>query len=112
MLGKNFWGEQIRTLRDEIGISQRQLAKLAKVNRSTLRRIEAGEARGDIEVIERLLELLGYEMDCHARESKLERLRRWAATMNDPVCRSHINAKILFLLGSDGYHCPSSLTME
>ena len=51
----NFWGNLVVSLRDEQGISQRQLASRAKVNRSTLRRIEEGTARGDIDIMERLL---------------------------------------------------------
>jgi hypothetical protein len=35
----------------------------AKVNRSTLRRIEGGETCGEVDVVDRMLELLGYELD-------------------------------------------------
>ena len=58
----NFWSEDIRKLRLEKGLSQRQLAKLAKVNRTTLRNIEEGEGPIQIDVYERLLAALGYDL--------------------------------------------------
>ena len=58
--GNNFWGNLIRSLREEQQISQRTLASAAKVNRSTLRRIESGQTSGDIRIMERLLNHLGY----------------------------------------------------
>lgn len=64
----NFWGALIRQLRFEMRLSQRQLAVSARVNRSTLRRIEEGTARGDIHLIEALLEVLGYELEALHRE--------------------------------------------
>ena len=59
----NFWGKLIQELRDERGLSQRKLADASHVNRSTLRRIEDGTARGDIDVIERLLSHMDYELE-------------------------------------------------
>lgn len=96
--GDQFWGELVRTLREEQMLSQRQLAKLAKVNRSTLRRIEDGTARGAIGTIERLLNLMGYEIEAYARESLLERMRRTAAAESDPVQRSKIAAQTLLAM--------------
>lgn len=75
----NFWGDLIRKLREEQGISQRVLAARAAVNRSTLRRIEDGRTAGDIETMERVLDYLGYELEAleresqHARKAELER---------------------------------------
>ena len=63
MSGNNFWGNLIRSLREEQQISQRTLASAAKVNRSTLRRIESGQTSGDIRIMERLLNHLGYELE-------------------------------------------------
>lgn len=60
---ENFWGNLIKQVREEHELSQRELASLAKVNRSTLRRLEDGQARGDIDVIEDILAALGYEVD-------------------------------------------------
>ena len=65
----NFWGDLVLTLRKEQKISQRRLSVEAKVNRSTLRRIEEGPGRGDIETIERLLNYLGYELEALAAAS-------------------------------------------
>jgi transcriptional regulator with XRE-family HTH domain len=59
----------VRELREKEGTSQRQLADKAAVNRSTLRSIEAGLTTGDIIVIERLLDALGYELEALNRAS-------------------------------------------
>jgi transcriptional regulator with XRE-family HTH domain len=59
----NFWGGLVKEIREEMELSQRELASLAKVNRSTLRRLEDGQARGDIDVIEDILAVMGYEID-------------------------------------------------
>ncbi len=63
MSKENFWGTLIRTLREEQGVSQRTLAVKTKVSRSTLRKIEAGETSGDIQVIETLIGYMGYELE-------------------------------------------------
>lgn len=53
----------MRELSKERGMSQRQAAAAAKLNRSTLRRIERVGASPEISVLERLLKLYGYELD-------------------------------------------------
>lgn len=55
----NFWGNTLRELRLAQGVSERQLAAVTKVNRSTLHRIERGIAWPDIMLMERLLDYLG-----------------------------------------------------
>jgi transcriptional regulator with XRE-family HTH domain len=62
-MSENFWGELIKRLRAEQGVTQRQLASEARVNRATLRGIERGEKPGDMDTMERLLQFLGYEID-------------------------------------------------
>lgn len=57
------WGTEIKKLRTEQKMSQRKLAKLAGVDRASLRRFEDGESRGNIELVERLAEVLGYEFE-------------------------------------------------
>jgi transcriptional regulator with XRE-family HTH domain len=53
---------RIRELRLEQGMSQRELARRAKVNRSTVRRIEKGTCLASTDVYQRLLNPLGYEV--------------------------------------------------
>lgn len=96
---RNLWGKLIQDLRAENRISQRQLAVKAKVNRSTLRRIEDGEARGDIDIIERLLNYLGYELEAILSESIQDRLKKQAAIETDPSQRSKLAAQRLLSLG-------------
>lgn len=86
----NFWGKLIRDLREEQNVTQRQLASRAAVNRSTLRRIEDGTARGDIDIMERLLSYLGYELEAMSRESLGERLKVAAQSETDPSKRSRL----------------------
>jgi|GEM_PF-4786626 len=57
------WGGEIRKLRADQNMSQRRLAKLAGVDRASLRRFEEGASRGNIDLVERLVEVLGYEFE-------------------------------------------------
>ena len=84
----DFWGRLIRELREKQRVTQRTLASHAKVNRSTLRSIEAGLTSGDVATIERLLDYLGYELEAMERDSQTERLRRQAQYEVDPDKRS------------------------
>jgi transcriptional regulator with XRE-family HTH domain len=68
----NFWGLLVKTLREERDISQRRLAAITGVNRSTLRKLENGETRGGIDLIEVLLDYLGYELDALEKDSKAQ----------------------------------------
>ncbi|CAA2141515.1 helix-turn-helix domain-containing protein [Hyphomicrobium sp. ghe19] len=65
---ENFWGQLIKKLREEQGVSQRVLATRTEVGRSALRRLEGGGAPGGIDVIEKLLHYLGYELDAIQRD--------------------------------------------
>jgi transcriptional regulator with XRE-family HTH domain len=100
MSSGNFWGDLVRQLREEQGISQRLLATGAKVNRSTLRRIEEGTARGDIDIVEKLLNYLGYELEAETAASRDELLKRRAAETADPSMRSRL--AVSRLLGLSG----------
>jgi DNA-binding XRE family transcriptional regulator len=57
------WGPMVRGLRTEQHISQRELARLSQTNRSSLRRFERGVTDGSITYVQRLLYVLGYELD-------------------------------------------------
>lgn len=95
----NFWGKLVLSLRCEQKVSQRQLSAGAKVNRSTLRRIEEGSG-GDIETIERLLDYLGYELDAMSRDSVQERTRRQAREAEDHNLKSRLAASHLLNISS------------
>ena len=88
----NFWGALVRKLREEQGITQRTLAARTKVNRSTLRRIEAGDTPGDMDIMEKLLSYLGYELEALERASLEERLRAQAREETNPEKRSALAA--------------------
>ena len=91
--GNNFWGNLIRSLREEQQISQRTLASAAKVNRSTLRRIESGQTSGDIRIIERLLNRLGYELEAleEVNAAQTRRMRDEAAADPEQQDRSRMS---------------------
>lgn len=84
----SYWGSEIRKLRSEKGLSQRQLAVLAGVNRSTMRRLEEGSGRSNIDLLEKLLLALGYELEALQLEALKEQARRRAALAADPEARS------------------------
>ena len=55
-------GEQIRIRRKELGITQPHLAEIAEVSVNTLYKIERGEANPTLEVLYKLLNVLGLEL--------------------------------------------------
>lgn len=91
----NFWGNLVLQLRAEQNVSQRQLASGAKVHRATLRRIEAGLARAEIDTMERILVYLGYELEAVSALTQTDRIRRRANEMHDPKERSALIKKAL-----------------
>lgn len=82
------WGKLIKSLRTEQGVTQRQLAAGAKVNRSTLRRIEDNEADGDIRIMERLLDYLHYDLEAMHRDGVKARVKLHKQASVDPDLRS------------------------
>ena len=58
----NSIGEQIRNRRKELGITQPHLAEIAEVSVNTLYKIERGEANPTLEVLYKLLNVLGLEL--------------------------------------------------
>jgi transcriptional regulator with XRE-family HTH domain len=95
----NFWGELIRALREEQGVTQRTLAARAKVNRSTLRRIETGGTSGDIETMEKLLHYLGYELEALSAAGVEERIRRQQIEEENPERRAILAASRVLSMG-------------
>ena len=56
-------GKEIRRIRQEQGVSQRRLARLAGVDRASLRRFEEGQSRGNLQLVEAVADALGYELE-------------------------------------------------
>lgn len=65
------WGDILREIREEQGISQRSLAELAGVNRNVLRRLEKNEGSSSVDVIERISAVLGYSLDLHSEQRSI-----------------------------------------
>lgn len=55
-------GEQIRLRRKELGITQPHLAEIAGISVNTLYRIERGQANPTIEILDKILDVLGLEI--------------------------------------------------
>jgi len=55
-------GEEIRKERKSMGLSQEQLSNMAKIDRSTLVRIESGNRQVTLKNIKNVLSILGFEL--------------------------------------------------
>ena len=60
------WPQIIRDLQREHGISERALARQAKVHRSMLRRILSGSFEARVGDLERILAIFGYDLEAIA----------------------------------------------
>lgn len=63
MTSVQHWGTIVKDLAEEHGITQRSLASLAGMNRTTLRKLIAGYERVTIADLQRVLGVFGYEFD-------------------------------------------------
>ena len=64
-------GEQIRLRRKELMITQPNLADIAGVSVDTLYKIERGQANPTIEVLGKILDVLGLEITVGVKQLKL-----------------------------------------
>lgn len=55
-------GETIKNRRRELNITQPHLAELAKVSTNTIYKIERGQGNPSLEVLDKLVEVLGMEI--------------------------------------------------
>ena len=56
-------GKTIRELRNEAGMSVSELSDMSDIAASTLTNIELGISAGNIRLVERILEVFGYELE-------------------------------------------------
>lgn len=89
---ENFWGQLIKSLREERGISQRALSAETDINRSTLRNIENGSLIADIDVMEKLLGFFGYDLEAIYRGTTPGNLRNASEGKLTPERRSRLAA--------------------
>jgi len=64
-----FWANLVKELRLSNRLSQRQLSEQADVPRNTLRRIETGKTVPDVVALERILDVMGYDLDAILRKA-------------------------------------------
>jgi transcriptional regulator with XRE-family HTH domain len=63
-------GEQIRLRRKELMITQPDLADIANISVNTLYKIERGQANPSIEVLGKILDVLGLEITVGVKQLK------------------------------------------
>lgn len=69
MLAKQF-GETIKNRRKELSITQPHLAELAKVSTNTLYKLERGQGNPSLDVLNKLAEVLGMELEMKVKSVK------------------------------------------
>ena len=62
-------GETIKSRRKELGITQPDLAELAKVSINTLYKLERGQTNPSLDVLNKLAEVLGMEFKLEVKKS-------------------------------------------
>ena len=62
-------GEEVRRLREERGLSQRELAERMGASQSVIARLEAGAVEPTIATLDRVAAALGVELDIHFAKS-------------------------------------------
>lgn len=67
MLVKDF-GEAIKNRRKELDITQPHLAELAQISINTLYKLEKGQGNPSLEVINKLTEVLGMELNFQVKK--------------------------------------------
>lgn len=65
----NHIGEAIKNRRKELGITQPDLAELAKVSINTLYKLERGQSNPSLDVLNKLAEVLGMELKLEVKKS-------------------------------------------
>ena len=68
MLVRQF-GESIKDRRKELNITQPHLAELAKVSTNTLYKLERGQGNPSLDVLNRLAEVLGMELNLEVKKN-------------------------------------------
>lgn len=63
-------GETIRNRRKELNITQPHLAELAQVSTNTLYKLERGQGNPSLEVLNKLVEVLGMELTMKVKSVK------------------------------------------
>ncbi|QQS29963.1 MAG: helix-turn-helix transcriptional regulator [Sphingobacteriales bacterium] len=61
-------GETIKNRRKELSITQPHLAELAKVSINTLYKLERGQGNPSLEVLNKLVEVLGLELKLEVKK--------------------------------------------
>jgi len=62
-------GEIIKSRRKELGITQPDLAELAKVSINTLYKLERGQSNPSLDVLNKLAEVLGMELKLEVKKN-------------------------------------------
>jgi y4mF family transcriptional regulator len=61
-------GASIKNRRKEVSITQEHLAELAEVSKNTLYKLERGESNPSLEIVEKILDILGLELTVQVKK--------------------------------------------
>jgi ribosome-binding protein aMBF1 (putative translation factor) len=61
-------GQEVRALREAMGLSQRELAERMGTTQSVIARLEGGGSRPSLTTLERIAEALGMTIEVHFKE--------------------------------------------
>ncbi|HAO61957.1 MAG TPA: XRE family transcriptional regulator [Erysipelotrichaceae bacterium] len=89
-------GDRLRSLRDESGITQKQLADYLEVDQSYISKFEKNERQLSVEVLEKCASLFGYEVniffdDCFSESGMRTAFRATNLNIADFAAIAYIN---------------------
>lgn len=90
-----FWPGLVNRFFEDFGTSERTIATLTGINRTTLRRMRLGESPGILEDWERLLSVFGYELEAMEVKAVRTARARLAEAHKNPTARSRLAAAAL-----------------
>lgn len=62
-------GDVVRKIRTELGLTQKQLGRRARLTQSAVARLEAGDVLPTLRVLQRIADALGAELDVSLRQA-------------------------------------------
>ena len=84
------YGQQVRSLRIGLGLTQTRLAHLAGISLPSIQNIEAGKANPAISTLSALFEVLGLDLRCEPRPANWRALIRCGAPLSGATGESRV----------------------
>lgn len=106
------FGERLRTLRQQAGLSQNELAKQLKISKSSINMYERNEREPGFEIMESIADFFNVDMDyLYGRTDEPNRLKRLIDTFfteNGKITMDELQLALILLRGNintDQYSC-------